>query len=78
MVKKPTADDVIVEMVCELELRRTFKKKCKTQTIIRLKGDKPEEYRAIKVAYTPAVAEEIRRKYGERLLEIINERKELK
>ena len=54
-----------------------MKRKCRTQTLIRLKGDKPDEYRAIKAAFTPAVAEQIRRKYGDRLLEIINERKEL-
>jgi hypothetical protein len=77
MMKKPTADDVLVELVGELEVRKALKRKCRTQTLIRLKGDKPEEYRAIKVAYTSAVAEEIRRKYGDRLLEIINERKDL-
>ena len=50
MMRKPTADDVIVDLVCELEVRKTLKRKCRTQTLIRLKGDKPDEYRAIKVS----------------------------
>ena len=62
-------------LVCEHEIRKMFTRKCKTQTLFRLKGDKPDEYRAIKAAFTPAVAEQIRRKYGDQLLEIINERK---
>ena len=77
MTGKPTADDVIVDLICELEVRKKLKRKCRTQTLIRLKGDKPDEYRAIKVPFTPAVAEQIRRKYGDQLVEIINERKEL-
>jgi hypothetical protein len=77
MKKKPTADDVIVDLVGEFETRRTFKRKCKTQTLFRLKGDRPEEYRAIKVAYSPAVAEQVRRQYGDQLVEIINEREDL-
>jgi hypothetical protein len=77
MMQKPTADDVIVDLICEPEVRKTLKRKCRTQTLIRLKGDKPDEYRAIKAAFTPAVAEQIRRKYGDRLLEIVNERKDL-
>jgi hypothetical protein len=68
---------VIVDLIGELEVRKTLKRKCRTQTLIRLKGDKPDEYRAIKVAFTPAVAEQIRRKYGDQLVEIINERSEL-
>jgi len=77
MMKKPTADDVIVDLICELEVRKALKRKCRTQTLIRLKGDKPDEYRALKVAFTPAVAEQVRKRYGDRLLEIINERKDL-
>jgi len=77
MMKKPTADDVIVDLICELEVRKALKRKCRTQTLIRLKGDKPDEYRALKVAFTPAVAEQLRRKYGDQLVEIINERKDL-
>jgi len=78
MMRKPTADDIIVDLVCELEARKALKRKCRTQTLIRLKGDKLEEYRIIKVAFSPAVAEQVRRKYGDRLLEIINEREELR
>ncbi len=74
---KPDADLVINDLVCDLEVRKTLKRKCRTQTLIRLKGDKPDEYRAIKAAFTPAVAEQIRRKYGDRLVEIINERRDL-
>jgi hypothetical protein len=78
MMKKPTADDVIVDLISELEVRKALKRQCRKQTLFRLHGDKPEEYRAIKVRFTPAVAEEIRRKYGGQLLEIINEREELR
>jgi hypothetical protein len=67
MMKQPTADDVIVDLICELEVRKTLKRKCRTQTLIR----------AIKAAFTPAVAEQIRRKYGDQLVEIINERRDL-
>lgn len=78
MMRTPTADDVITDLICEFETRKAFKRKCKKQTLIRLKGDKPEEYRVLKVAFSPAVAEQVRRQYGDRLLEIINEREELK
>jgi hypothetical protein len=77
MMKKPTADDVIVDLICELETRRAFQRKCKTKTLFRLKGDKADEYRVLKVAYSPAIAEQVRRNYGDQLLEIINERKDL-
>jgi len=74
MMKKPDADDIITNLVCEYELAKAFARKCKTKTLFRLKGDKPDEYRELKVAYSLAVADQLRRKYGDQLVEIINER----
>ena len=70
---KPDADTAIVDLIAEFETRKTFTRKCKTKTLFRLKGQKPEEYYEMKVAFTSQVAENLRRKHGDNLAEIINE-----
>ena len=53
-----------------------WKRKCSRNTLIRLVGDSPDEFRAYKPAakYSPEFAAQIKAKHGANLLEIINER----
>ena len=53
-----------------------WKRKCARNTLIRLVGDSPDEFRAYKPAakYSPEFAAQIRAKHGVNLIEIINER----
>ena len=54
---------------------KDFKAKCKKSTLIRLTTDNEGEYQIYKnVAYTPAIADQLRKKHGDTLTEIINER----
>ena len=73
MMKKPDADSVMARLADEHQIRETMKRKCRTQTLYRLKGDKPEEYWVQKVKFTAEVARKLRDKYGDALVEIINE-----
>ena len=53
-----------------------WKRKCARNTLIRLVGDSPDQFRAYKpaVKYSSAIAAQIKAKHGANLLEIINER----
>ena len=53
-----------------------WKRKCARNTLIRLVGDSPDQFRAYKPAakYSPEFAAQIKAKHGANLLEIINER----
>ena len=53
-----------------------WKRKCARNTLIRLVGDSPDQFRAYKPAakYSPEFAAQIRAKHGANLIEIINER----
>ena len=44
------------------------------KVVFHVKGDKAGEYRTIKSDYTPKVRDHLHRKYGENLIEILNER----
>jgi len=77
-----TPDLWIGEEITRIESARALKRKCARNTLIRLVGDGPEQYRSFTPAwkFTPTVAEQIRKDYGTDLLEIVNERytKEIK
>lgn len=53
---------------------KRYRRMCRTKTIARWKGDPPGEFRVYGVAFTPAVAEAIRKKEGDNLDFILNER----
>ncbi len=68
------ADLLIVNLVdAELEAR-SWRRRCKTKTCFRLKGDPPEAYMVINTPFSPELKAKIVAKHGDRLLEIINER----
>ena len=69
---RPTPDIWVAAEIDRMELKR----KCARNTLIRLVGDGPEQYRSFTPAwkFTPTVAEQIRKDYGTDLLEIVNER----
>jgi hypothetical protein len=46
---------------------------CRTKTVFRLKGDKPDTWRTVKSIYTPAVKKYMTMKYGDRIEAIANE-----
>ena len=69
------------EFWISLEIERVgseqdWKRKCARNTLIRLVGDSPDQFRAYKPAakYSPEFAAQIRAKHGANLIEIINER----
>jgi hypothetical protein len=53
---------------------KEFKRKCKKKTLFRLKADKEGTYWTSNEPYSTAYADHLRRKYGDALVEIINER----
>ena len=67
-------DLFMMELICEFQANKAFKRQCKTKTLFRLKTDKPNEYHVHKQAYSPKIAEGLRKHFGDQLLEIINER----
>lgn len=64
----------MMELVEAFEIDKMFKRKCKTKTLFRLKGDKPDEYHIYAKPFTAVLADGMRKHYGDTLLEIINER----
>jgi len=70
------SDDLWVSQQVAQHLEdKDFKAKCKKSTLIRLTTDNEGEYQIYRnVAYTPAIADQLRKKHGDTLTEIINER----
>jgi hypothetical protein len=60
-------------LVTQLEETRRQQRACKTKTLFRLASDGPDKWREMKVPFSPAVAEQLRKRYGDDLLCIINE-----
>ena len=63
----------MLQLVCAFETQKTYIRQCKKQTLIRLKTDTPTQYHIYKKPYTPELATQIRKHYGDQLAEIINE-----
>ena len=63
-------------MICELvgiyEVNKTFKRKCKKQTLYKLVGDDEETYRIAKVPFSDSIEKQMKEKLGDKLAEIIN------
>ena len=67
-------DLFMMELICEFQTNKTWKRQCRTKTLFTLVGDKKDEYHIHKQAYSPKVAEGLRKHFGDKLVEIINER----
>ena len=51
-----------------------WKKACRKGLVFRVKSDNEDQYRTTKGKYSPELASAIREKYGDNLIDIINER----
>ena len=64
---------VVSELVSKISEEKQYKRWCKTKTLFRIKGDKPDEWRTIKAIYSPKVKEFITNKYGDKVESILND-----
>ena len=67
-------DDIALEDVINADReRKQVARWCKANVVFRLKGDEPGVFRKIKGQFTPEIKERLRKQYGDRLAEIVNE-----
>jgi hypothetical protein len=64
----------IAKLVEDYETTKQIKRWCRTKTVVRWKGDAEGEYRTFKAKYSPKVKEAITAKFGDQIVEIVNER----
>jgi hypothetical protein len=67
-------DSYIGELLEQYEQHQWSKRQCKAKTLFRLKGDPAGQYHVIKHVFDDTMAEIIRRKEGDQLDYILNER----
>lgn len=66
-------DCVIDVLVEEFQINKQYKKWCKKSTCFRLKGDKDGVWRTINAQFNDDVKNFIAKKYGDKVVEILNE-----
>jgi len=64
----------VAELVEKFLTAKQIKGWCRTKTVIRLKGDGAGEYRTFKCKYNPKVKAQLEARYGDKLVELVNER----
>jgi len=69
-----TYDSFIGILLGEWISNDDWKKACRKGLVFRVKSDNEDQYRTTKGKYSPELASAIREKYGDELVEIINER----
>jgi hypothetical protein len=69
-----TYDGFIGDLLTEWISNDDWKKACKKGLVFRVKSDNEDQYRTTKGKYSPELASAIREKYGDDLIDIINER----
>jgi hypothetical protein len=67
-------DSLLAELVDAYENGKRFTRLCKTSTLFRLKGDNEGEYRSYKHPYSDVMEKMLREKYGDTIIEILNEK----
>jgi len=67
-------DSVIGDLLTEWIENDDWKKACRKGLVFRLKNDNGDQYRTTKGKYSPELASAIRERYGDDLIDIINER----
>ena len=67
-------DSFIGDLLTEWIENDDWKKACRKGLVFRVKSDNEDQYRTTKGKYSPELASAIREKYGDELVEIINER----
>lgn len=77
----PTFKDVgmclevlIGDIIDDMETEKTFRRLCKTKTVIRFKGDAKGTCHSFKVPFSPKIEEQVRQRFGDKLEEIVNKR----
>jgi len=74
MTLHPDNDTVVNDLVAEVEENREFKRKCKKKTLILTTDCSENSYIEFKYPYGAGIKAHIEKKYGDKLVEIINER----
>ena len=69
-----TYDSFIGILLGEWIANDDWKKACRKGLVFRVKSDNEDQYRTTKGKYSPELASAIREKYGDNLIDIINER----
>ena len=69
-----TVDVYVSELVCAALNAARLKRLCAKSTLFRVKGDQKDECRTVKAPYSEKVKEFLKKKYGDSLEEIVNER----
>jgi hypothetical protein len=69
-----SADLYIAKLVEDYETTKRTKRMCRTKTVVRWKGDEEGEFRTFKAKYSQKVKEAIEAKFGNQIVEIVNER----
>jgi hypothetical protein len=70
-------DDLLGKYLDEKDTKAQYKRWCKTKVCFRLKGDKADEWRTMKLdggKYTKRQKEYLVKKYGDQIEEILNEK----
>lgn len=63
----------VAELADHAENMTRLKRHCRTKTLFRLVGDERGAWRTLKIKYQNHIGDYIRKKYGDDLLEILNE-----
>ena len=69
-----TYDSFIGNLLSEWIENDDWKKACRKGLVFRLKSDNEDQYRTTKGKYSPELSSAIRERYGDDLIDIINER----
>ena len=65
---------LFVAALCdEAEEQKTLKRWCKTKTVIRMKDAEEGKFTMFKTRFSPMVKEALLKKYGDRIVEFVNE-----
>lgn len=64
----------VAKLVDDFEATKQFKRWCRKKTVFRVKGDAPDRWRTISVMYREDIKQELERRYGDQLEEVLNER----
>jgi hypothetical protein len=65
---------LVDHLAYEVDELRDLKRICKKTVLFRVKGDPEGEYRTIKTEWGPAIEAHLAKKYGDDMLEILNEK----
>ena len=74
ILNKEFVDEGDAEALAKKKAEQKIKRQCKTKTLFKLKGDEEGRYWVFPRPYSPQVRVAIEGKYGDNLVEIINER----